>query len=173
MDFHMQTSTMIGPRKHSAARHAYRILVMLAVLGPITAAHASLGGNAASVETDRVQMKVARTARLTPSANGNYTVHETMLPTATLVRQYVSNTGRVFAVTWNGPYMPDLRQLMGTHFDTMIARQAGKVHAGQRAASQHGSDLVVEAGGHPRHFVGRAYLPSALPAGVTEKDIQP
>ena len=173
MNFHTQTAPMIEPFKHIATRHAWRMFIMLSALGYVAAAHASLGGDLASVEADRVQMKVARTARLSPSANGNYTVHETILPTATLVRQYVSNAGKVFAITWSGPYMPDLRQLMGTHFDTMIARQAGKVHAGQRAASQHESDLVVEAGGHPRHFVGRAYLPGALPAGVTEKDIQP
>ena len=110
--------------------------------------------------------------RLTPSTTGSYTVHETTLPTGTLVRQYVSSTGVVFAVIWSGPFMPDLRQLLGPHFDTMVARQTKENRADHRFVSQHEPDMVIESGGHPRSFVGRAYLPSALPAGVVEKDIQ-
>jgi hypothetical protein len=117
-------------------------------------------------------MNVKHAARLTPSSTGSYTVHETTLPTGTLVRQYVSKAGVVFAVTWSGPFMPNLRQLMGPQFDTMVARQAKRDHAGRRLVSQHEPDLVIESGGHPRSFAGRAYLPSALPAGVAEKDIQ-
>src|ERR1019366_4753518 len=117
-------------------------------------------------------MNVKHAARLTLSSTGSYTVHETILPTGTLVRQYVSKSGVVFAVAWSGSFVPDLRQLLGPHFDTMTARQAKRVHAGHRLVSQHESDLVIESGGHPRSFVGRAYLPSALPAGVVEKDIQ-
>jgi len=32
--------------------------------------------------------------------------------------------------------------------------------------------VVIEAGGHMGVYVGRAYLPSALPAGVALSDIQ-
>jgi hypothetical protein len=136
-----------------------------------TGAHATLGGDAASVDTDSVRMHVAKGVQVTPATSGSYTVHEATLPTGTVVRQYVSNAGVVFAVTWSGPFKPDLRQLMGTHFDTMAARQAGHVSAGHPFISQQNSDLVVESGGHQRAFFGRAYLPSAIPAGVTPQDI--
>jgi hypothetical protein len=172
MHFHGLISTMFKPPKKTTSNAALRLLVMLAALCHVAATHASLGGDSASVEADGVHMNVKLAARLTPSSTGSYNVHETTLPTGTLVRQYVSKAGVVFAITWAGPFVPDLRQLLGPQFDTMVARQTKRDHAGRRFVSQHESDLVIESGGHPRSFVGRAYLPSALPAGVAEKDIQ-
>ena len=172
MRSHSNTSTMTSRPNVTTVNFALRILFALAAVSYVSTAHASLGGDSASVDNDRVHMNVKHAARLTPSSTGSYTVHELTLPSGTLVRQYVSTAGVVFAVTWSGPFMPDLRQLMGPHFDKMVARQANRVHAGHPFVRQHESDLVIESGGHPRSFSGRAYLPSALPAGVAEKDIQ-
>lgn len=138
----------------------------------VASAHATLGGDSSSVETDRIRMKVQRAASQNLASTGSYTVHESTLPSGTLVRQYVSNAGVVFAVTWSGPFIPDLRQLLGIHFDTMVARQARQSSAGHRSFNQHEGDLVIESGGHPRSFAGRAYLKSAIPANVTEQEIQ-
>lgn len=171
MFFHSHISMMVK-QPNMTTSNAARLLVMLAALCHVAAAHASLGGDSASIEVDRLHMNVKHAAHLTPSSTGSYTVHETTLSTGTLVRQYVSRTGVVFAVSWSGPFMPNLRQLLGPHFDTMVARQAKQNHAGHRTLRQHDSDLVNESGGHPRSFAGRAYLPGALPADVTEKDIQ-
>ena len=148
-----------------------KLAVTMAVVCHAAVAHATLGGNIDSVEANRVHMNAANPAHLTQSSTGSYMVHETTLPTGTIVRQYVSAAGVVFAVTWNGPFKPDLHQLLGQYFDTMIARQAGQPMVGHRLILQHGSDLVVESGGHQRSFVGRAYLPNQLPAGVSENDI--
>jgi hypothetical protein len=54
----------------------------------------------------------------------------------------------------------------------MIANQAKQSNAGHRSFSQNEADLVIESGGHPRSFVGRAYLKSAIPANVTTQEIQ-
>jgi len=176
MRYHTHTSTMITKQnmttRNATRRYLATLTVTLATVCYVAAAHASLGGDSASIEADRVHMKVELAARQTPSSTGSYTVHETILPTGTIVRQYVSTADVVFAVAWSGPFKPNLRQLMGPHFDKMIVRQSGQVLAGHRFVSQHESDLVVESGGHPRSFVGRAYLPSALPAGVAVQDIQ-
>jgi hypothetical protein len=158
--------------RHSKLPVTAYLLAATALLACSAAARATLGGDAASVETDRVQMLVPHAARLVQPTGAAYTVHETALPSGTLVREYVSSAGVVFAVAWSGPFKPDLRQLMGPHFDTMNARQAGHVSAGRPFISQQEPDLVVESGGHPRSFVGRAYLPAALPAGVSAQDIQ-
>ena len=166
MQFHTHTLTKLNRPNRLA------IIITLVAIFNVTTAYASLGGDSASVEVDRAQMNVKHAARQRSSSTGSYTVHEITLPTGTLVRQYVSKAGVVFAVAWSGPFVPDLQQLMGPHFDTMNTRQAGHVHAGHPFVSQHEPDLVVESGGHPRSFVGRAYLPSALPVGVAEKDIQ-
>jgi len=149
---------------------ALRLLALLIAFFHVTAVQASLGGEHASIDSDRGSMH-AKHARLLP-ALGNYEVREMTLPTGTVVREYESMEGVVFAVAWSGPFMPDLRQLMGPHFDTMLARQAGKVHTGSRVVSQHEADLVVESGGHPRSFFGRAYLPGKVPPGVSAKDIR-
>ena len=146
--------------------------VALAAILCAADAHAYLGGDGASVEADRVHMKVQEVKRQVQTSSGTYTVHESTLPTGTQVRQYVSDADVVFAVTWSGPYKPDLRRLLGSHFDTMTARQAAHVHAGRPFVSQHGTDLVVESGGHARSFTGRAYLPAALPPGTSAQDIQ-
>ncbi len=172
MNTHIHNAARNAVPDSRASRHGHLWLLLLAAACYAAPVAAVLGGDAASVETDRLQMKVAQAAILTPSAGGSYTVHETLLPTGTRVRQYVSAAGTVFAVTWSGPFMPDLRQLMGAHFDTMLARQAQSRHAGQRVYTQHDPDLVIESGGRPRHFLGRAYLPGALPVGVTGQDIK-
>ena len=148
------------------------LLGILASLCYITSAQATLGGDSASVEADRVTMKVEHAARQTLATSGSYTVHETALPSGTVVRQYVSNNGIVFAVAWNGPFIPDLKQLLGLHFDTMVARQSKQSNAGHRFFSQHEADLVIESGGHQRSFAGRAYLISAIPVNVTVQEIQ-
>ncbi len=149
-----------------------RCLLLLAIAGHAAAAHASLGGDSASVETDRLQLRATAAVRQTAAPSGSYTVHEILLPSGTRVRQYVSSAGVVFAVGWSGPFMPNLRQLLGPHFEALAARQASGNHAGQRFLSLHDPGLVIESGGHPRSYAGRAYLPGALPAGVTAQEIR-
>lgn len=155
----------------------FRLLITLLAMCSATAAHASLGGNSASVEADRLHMNAAaavympKTPPKTPSA-GSYTVTETVLPSGTRVRQYVSAAGVVFGVAWSGPFMPDLRQLLGPSFDTMVARQTNLTNAGHRHFGVHEPGLVIESGGHPRSFAGRAYLPASVPAGVNVQDIR-
>jgi predicted heme/steroid binding protein len=97
----------------------------------------------------------------------NYTVHEIASDDGTLIREYVTPDGKVFGVSWTGPAMPDLAQLLGTYnaeFQTAMRAKRGR----RSSAAVHGTDLVVENSGHMRAFYGRAYLNSMLPSGVTE-----
>ncbi len=171
----MRTSTM---NKQAIMKTvAFRLLITLLAMCSATAAHASLGGDSASVEADRLHMNASAAVYApkippkTPST-GAYTVTETVLPSGTRVRQYVSAAGVVFGVAWSGPFMPDLRQLLGPSFATMVARQAGQTNAGHRHFSVHEPGLVIKSAGHPRSFTGRAYLPAAVPAGVNVQEIQ-
>lgn len=147
-------------------------LAALALGGHCCTARASLGGDLESIGIDGVRMHAKTAAQVTPSSTASYTVHVATLPSGTVVRQYLSAQGIVFAVTWSGPFIPDLRQLLGPHFDTMITRQAGTPHAGHPFTDIHERNLVIESRGHPRSFLGRAYLPDAIPAGVSLQDIQ-
>lgn len=128
-------------------------------------AFAVLGGDEASIAADQVRMKGARS--LTRSQN--YTLHEIQLPSGTRVREYVS-AGRVFAVVWQGPFLPDLQQLLGAHFaDFGAAAQSKHTRRGPVSLQQPG--LVIESGGHMRAFFGRAYLPLMMPAGMRVDEI--
>jgi hypothetical protein len=151
---------------------ACRCLGIMLCIGYAASVHATLGGDGASVEADSATLKVERAAHQRLAPTGSYTIHETTLPSGTFVRQYVSNANIVFAVSWDGPFLPDFRQLLGLHFETMVARQSRQSIAGHRSFNHEEGDLVIESGGHQRSFVGRAYLKSAIPAGVTAQEIQ-
>jgi hypothetical protein len=131
---------------------------------------ASLGGDVTTVQADQAKMQ----GSLRTSSNNAYTLHEIQSSTGVAVKEYVSTSGKVFAVTWQGPFHPDLRQLLGTYFDQF--EQAEQAQRAQRRG--HGPVLIQQAGlvvqisGHMRAFVGKAYVPQMLPAGVHAEDIR-
>lgn len=137
-----------------------------ALLLPLTS-FAALGGDQASIVGDQAHLKAS--IRTTRSAA--YTVHEMQAPTGTAVREYVSPAGKVFAVAWQGPFVPDMKQLLGAYFDQFAraARAPRKGH-GPLFISQPG--LVVESAGHMRHFIGRAYIPEMIPADARLESIR-
>jgi hypothetical protein len=100
-----------------------------------------------------------------------YTVHEISADDGTVIREYVSPAGKVFGVSWTGPTIPDLTQLLGTYnteFQTAVHATRGR----RNSAAVHNPDLVVESSGHMRSFRGRAYLHTMLPSGVTQDVVQ-
>ncbi|MPW18596.1 DUF2844 domain-containing protein [Paraburkholderia sp. CNPSo 3157] len=109
------------------------------------------------------------------STSASYTVRETTLGNGTVVREYISTAGSVFGLAWSGPQMPDLSDLLGSYFPQYVA---GVTNARQLRGGGHGpgivqdNGLVVHSGGHMGAFSGQAYLPQALPAGVSGTDIK-
>lgn len=133
------------------------------------AALASLGGDAASIETDAAALRGTPSTRSSPA----YTVREIAGESSVSVHEFTNNRGVVFAVSWSAPVIPDLRLLLGSYFGRytdMLARlrQAG----GHRSVRIDSPDLVVESSGHLRAYRGLAYLPSEVPAGVTATELQ-
>jgi Protein of unknown function (DUF2844) len=130
-------------------------------------AFAALGGDAASVDTDVAKMKGQARA----TATGGYTVKEITLPSGTVVREYISAEGKVFAVTWSGMSKPDLQQTLGTYFEQYKAAAAAP-HAGHNHLTIRQPDLVLNSGGHMRAWKGKAYVPALLPPNFSVDDIQ-
>jgi hypothetical protein len=164
-------------RNQSCTFHHLIGWLFLASAAIAPAAHAALGGDVESVARDRAGIKATalkatvRTAQAgTPSA-AEYTVHEMTTPAGTLVREFSGPGGKVFAVTWSGPVMPDLRQLLGAHFDTYAAPAAAGPRAHAHRAIARG-DLVVQSSGRMRAFSGKAYLASLVPSGVAIDALQ-
>ncbi len=108
------------------------------------------------------------------SASASWSVRQTTLASGTVVREYVSADGTVFGVGWNGQQLPDLAALLGSYFPQYVAGVKANREAGRGRASGmvQGSGLVVHSGGHMGAFSGQAWLPQALPAGVSSSDIQ-
>ncbi len=141
------------------------------LLGALAAAAlpgwAVLGGSAESVVTDQLKFQAKRAVVETQE----YTLHVISLADGTSIREYVTPGGKVFGVSWKGPSIPDLAQLLGTYhteFQSMLHAKPGH----RRSAVVRDSDLVVESSGHMRAFYGRAYLNSMLPSGVTQEIVK-
>jgi len=101
-----------------------------------------------------------------------YTDVQKKLESGTVVHEYVDAQGTVFAVSWSGPFLPDLKEILGSHFDTMVAQAAKERRRGRSPLMLKQSDLVVVSGGHMGAFQGHAWLPSMLPAGFKPGDIK-
>jgi uncharacterized protein DUF2844 len=133
-------------------------------------AFASLGGDETSVQTDQAKLQ----GTLRTNSNSSFTVHQIQASTGVAVNEYASPAGRVFAVTWQGPFHPDLQQLLGTYFDqysqAVQAQRAQRRGRGPVLVQLPG--LVVQISGHPRSFRGKAYVPQMLPTGMRVEDIQ-
>jgi hypothetical protein len=140
--------------------------LLIAALGPGIAS-ATLGEPEVSVQTD-----VARAHASIKSSQdrAGYRVHEIQLPSGTVMREFIAPNGQVFAVAWQGPSRPDLRQALGQYFDAYASAPRSKMADRRHVQIQQG-DLVVQAGGHMRALSGRAYLLSAIPSGVNVGDL--
>jgi Protein of unknown function (DUF2844) len=145
--------------KHSSRTVKVLEIALAAVVTGFVAlpACAGLGGNAASVDTDIAKMKGQ--ARATPIAG--YTMSEITLPSGTVVHEYVSAEGKVFAVTWKGMYFAEYK-----------AAATATPHASHHNLTVQQTDLVVRTGGHMRSWHGQAYVPSLLPPNFSLEDIK-
>lgn len=142
----------------------------LACLG-CASAHASLGG--APSDFPNAAARARQLGAVVPGvATPGYTVSETTLDSGTVVREYVGADGAVFAVSWNGPFLPDLRTLLGPQFSTLTAETASRRQAGRGRVHIERPDVVIESGGHMRAYQGRAWIGSALPGGFDTGAIQ-
>nr|WP_175802267.1 DUF2844 domain-containing protein [Burkholderia anthina] len=143
-------------------------------------AQAELGGAPMSPPADdhaatvRALQRAMRSADGAPANTAAYTVREITFGSGTVIHEYTSTAGTVFGLAWRGPTMPDLASLLGSYFPQYTAGvQVAHAARGWRApVSVDTSNLVICTGGHMGAFAGQAWLPAALPAGLTGTDIQ-
>ena len=147
------------------------LLIAFSLLATATPVSAALGGDVASGEADRVHIQGALTNIV---RTDRYTLHEMRSSTGTTIREYVSPDGKVFAVSWKGPFLPDLRQVLGDYF-AEYQTEARRVREGRRARGPLAidtGDLTVVVSGHTRAFTGRAIANRLMPAGFDKNTIQ-
>ncbi len=159
-----------GTRRRGQRR---RIAVACAaLLGISLPAWASLGGNVSSVASDRVQMHASAQVL----QHDTYALHEMQSPGGTVVDEYVSPEGKVFAVSWHGQFPPSMQQILGTYFQqytaalNALASQRPRIY-GHRPLNIQEPGLVIQTSGHMRAYSGRAYIPDQVPSGMTVEEI--
>jgi hypothetical protein len=144
----------------------YRLWICLA-LAISHSAFAALGGDFQPASKTGASNKAS--ARMHTAAN--YKMLETQELTGTTVREYANSNGKIFAVSWTGPSIPDLRQVLGAHF----ADYTNNAYVSRRSHSHRSvehTDLVVHSAGHMRAFNGFAYRPSMIPNGVMINELR-
>jgi len=159
---------------HSHRRNGLALLgVALALasapcLASLGGAPSQFGNTSTNTSTRRAGVLAAGAPA---AASAAYDINVTQLDNGTSVREYVAG-GVVFAVAWNGPFLPNLRDLLGRHFATLTdatARQPKGGHGPVRIAQP---DVTIESTGHMRAYSGRAWVGSLLPAGFNIDAIQ-
>ena len=158
----------VKPYKQRAALGFLAASLCGVLLIPVPAA-AHLGGDSSSVEADRQELRA--TLRSTPMQQ--FQLHEIGAPSGTLVHEYATPQGTIFAVTWHGPLPPDLHQLFGAYYPRYQAAAATHARPGMhRQVNIADADLVVQSSARLRAFGGVAYIPSLMPAGVSVADLK-
>ncbi len=130
-------------------------------------AHAALGGTTPP-------MQARDNAALRVLGDGTVRVRSSVDAGGTTINEYASRDGVVFAYAWQGPTMPDLTQLLGPYAQRYRAKATEQFNeSGQLHASRvEQPDVIVESGGQMRSYVGRAWLPAAIPPGVSPNDLR-
>lgn len=137
---------------------------------------AALGQPLAPVTTSKPSAAAA--TRLSAAAStqpSRYTTRSSTLESGTVVSEYATAAGLVFAVAWEGPTLPDLSSLLGNYFPT-FREKADASRASRNVGTPFRIDsegLVVHSSGRMRNFSGYAYAPDLIPAGVNISDILP
>ena len=135
-------------------------------------AYAALGSAPSDFGGTPVRAARSLAAAGNNTANAIYTVSQSTLDSGTIVREYTDAAGKVFAVSWSGPTLPDLRTLLGSKFTALTDATGRRTQAGHSQLALNQSDVVIVSNGHMRSFAGHAFIPSAVPAGFDTTTIE-
>ena len=161
------------PRPHRIASQRClaptRVAVMvLAIMGASVpwSARAELGGSPEAFAQD----PMLAASRISEQ-RADYSMRTTVLTTGTQVRECTSPDGLVFALAWQGPFMPDLKILLGVHFDTLTTQAGTQARAGRPGLAVSRPEVVIQSSGRMRAFQGRAWIPARLPPGFDTHEL--
>jgi hypothetical protein len=151
-------------RNSNLPKHCTRWLagVLLLATG---AAHAELGGNFASVQSEVQRLN----GTLRTIAMPSYDVHEIQMNGHVIERQYMNRAGQVFGISWKSKGSSNLQPMLGAYFSQYQALGPRRIDLHHAALST--PDLVVEVGSFLQTFTGRAYVPNQVPSGVAVSEI--
>jgi hypothetical protein len=142
------------------------ILLMLMMGAPLL--RGALGEPESSVSADRQILR----GQIREELHEGYRLHQITDASGGVVREYVSPAGKVFGVSWQGPFLPNMQQLLGSYCNYL--QQYAQAQTGR-----HGGPLIIQkdgfvftSGGHMRWYHGHAYVPSLLPTHLSPEVVQ-
>lgn len=144
--------------------------VYMLVLMTTLPASAGLGASTDSIRDDQLSMR----ARITIIPVRDCTVHGLSSPLGMVIREYVSSNGTVFAISWHGPFAPDMHRVLAKRFElySLELKKQNTRTMGHSALDIRTPFLAMESVGHMRAYARRAYNPSLLPAGINSDEIR-
>ena len=158
MQLSLANDNGFGAQELQNARMIPRSIVVFILC--VQAAHASLGGDPTSAAHLVIPMRGYDISTFTDEGGMR-------------ISEYTDRNGRVFAVSWTGPLMPDMQGLLGpsyAKYATALAKMPQRpLHRALRLVTP---ELVLENSGHMRAFSGRAYIPVLVPAALAISDVR-
>lgn len=143
-------------------------VLLIMVMGCIPAG-ATLGQYESSVSVDQKQMRSQDRVQVLQA----YKVHELTTASGAVVREYISPQGLVFAVSWQGPFIPDMQQLLGNYAANLQTASPAQTQVRHmRGLIVKTKDFEFVSGGHMRSWKGHALVPSLLPSNVPPEVVQ-
>jgi hypothetical protein len=163
MDTMKSIESWKGTGRRAAALSAVTLLLSISAM-------AELGGTLSTVQADQHRMSATRQVRQSAA----YSVHEMRTATNSVIREYVSPQGKVFAVRYEGQFLGEANSLLAgyaTPIGTAIKTTRSGLH---RGGPVHVSLPGVEyhATGHMRSYVVYAVLTDSVPQGVNLGELQ-
>jgi hypothetical protein len=155
-----------------------KLALALTALAPLVA-YAALGAapvaRTHAVAAPRSMLQAAATSggvtAAASAASTSYTVREAKDAYGVTIREYVLPSNVVFAVAWQGPVRPDMRELLGSYFSNFANPGEERTH-GIGPMVQHNSAFHIESAGHSGYFFGKAFVPRLVPANVRVESLQ-
>jgi len=148
---------------------SFSVGLLVGTLATVQFASATLGETADSVTSDRMVISAVQGAT---TVHNDFTVQE-IGSHSTTIREYISPTGIVFGIAWNGMVHPDLTKLLGTYSgEYQEALKQAHYIPGRRFSQIKTENIVVETWGHMRNVQGHAYVTTLIPPGVSVDDIK-
>lgn len=165
--FRLKAKTLTAYRERMNTKKRYmQIATTFFLVGLMPSiSHAELGGNPASVLAEQKEFN----SQLTTNSQNGVTIYIQTLPSGTVVKEYASATGVIFALSWSGPNIPNLQVLLGNYFNDYLAA----IKQSRGAISINTNSLVIQSTGMMGAFQGYALLPKKAPIDFSSVNLVP
>lgn len=100
----------------------------------------------------------------------SYSVHSYTDRTGVNIKEFSRADGMIFAVSWYGPSLPDMRDLLGSYFNEYT--QYLSAQKSRKYVAANLVHLVFKSTGGARFFAGHAYAPFLIPGDFESKDFE-